>query len=99
MRMGAIILSLYLIENHRPRIIIGKDTHHRIISGRVMACLRDVNCQGKGANKRYNMPSGTLEMAPFTVETSESSPYPDSPRTAISRLLRSTFSRLPKVWN
>src|SRR6266550_891475 len=94
-KMGEIIRKRYLMVNHKPRTMSGKEAHQISISGKVMLCRREVICQGKGAKSRYSTPTGMVEMAPEVVETSTSFPKPDSASRARLFRLRCSTAKSP----
>src|SRR3546814_687604 len=98
-KMGEIMRNRYRIANHNPTTSNGKEAHQITISGIVMLCRSDATCHGNGANKRYNIPIGSVESAPDVVETSTSRPNPDSAVRARSIRLRCTLSKLPYCSN
>src|SRR5688572_6796870 len=84
---GIELLRRWRIANQSPKANSGIMAHHNSTSGSVIDCRKFVISHGKGANIRYKSPIGTAEIAPSVVETSTSSPKPDSADVARSKRL------------
>src|SRR4030095_10379523 len=87
----------YRAEYQSPRINIGKQDHHTSISGKVIACRMEFNCQGNGAKRRFAIPMGMVLRAPEAVDTSLPRPKPESADCAESERLACTMRNEPKL--